>query len=252
MKRARTLLAVVVALLLFGVALLWMLPAEVALRFAAPRLAPLQLEGVAGTVWNGRALSASVFGQPLGSLRWRLQPLPMLAGTMSGDLVLEGGQAVGSGRFSQQGETLRVHDARFRVPARLLQPVLDVPALALLGEVDVEIERGLLRNGMPEELAGSALWRNAAVAGAAAAELGDIAVDFASQPDGSIAGSVHDRGGPLQVEGGFRVALTGYRAELALRAREDNPQVAEALAYLGQRHPDGSVRFIAEGSLLAW
>lgn len=252
MKRARTLLAVVVALLLFGVALLWMLPAEVALRFAAPRLAPLQLEGVAGTVWNGRALSASVFGQPLGSLRWRLQPLPMLAGTMSGDVVLEGGQAVGSGRFSQKGETLRVHDARFRVPARLLQPVLDVPALALRGEVDVEIERALLRNGMPEELVGSALWRNAAVAGAAAAELGDIAVDFASQPDGSIAGSVHDRGGPLQVEGGFRIALTGYRAELALRARDGNPQVAEALAYLGQRHPDGSVRFIAEGSLLAW
>lgn len=252
MKRARTLLVVVVVLLLFGGALLWMLPAEVALRFAAQRLAPLQLDGVAGTVWNGRALSASVFGQPLGSLRWRLQPLPLLTGTLRGDVVLEGGEAVGGGQFSQQGETLRVHDARFRLPARLLQPALDVPALALLGEVDVEIERALLRNGMPEDLAGTALWRNAAVAGAAAAELGDIAVEFASQPDGAIAGSVRDRGGPLQVEGGFRIALTGYRTEVALRARDGNPQVAEALAFLGQRHGDGSVRFIAEGSLLAW
>lgn len=239
-------------LLLFGGAMLWMLPAEVALRFHGDRIEPLRLHGVTGTVWDGRALGASVLGQPLGALRWRLQRLPALGGTLRGELALDGPAANGSGQFSQRGDTLTVHDARFEVPARLLQPVLAIPALGLLGNIEVEIAHALLRDGIPEQLEGNALWRDAAVTGAAAAGLGDIAIDFASQP-GGVGGSVRDSGsGPLLIDGAFRIALTGYRVEVLLRQRTDNPQLAQALQWLGERQPDGSVRFLAQGGLVAW
>src|SRR5690606_37121112 len=120
----------------------------------------------------------------------------------------------GDGLFDQRGEQLVLTDARVRLPARALAPALDIPSLALHGDIDLSIVRAELVEGVPRQLQGQAVWRNAAVSGAAAAGFGELTVRFASQADGAIHGSISDNGGPLQADGNFVFRLSGYRAEV--------------------------------------
>ena len=86
---------------------------------------------------------------------------------------------------------------------------------------------------------------------AADARFADILADFASRPDGSVAGTVRDEGdGGLAVEGGFELRIGEYRVDVNLGARGD-PAVAEALRHVGVPQPDGSSRIELHGPLLS-
>ena len=95
-----------------------------------------------------------------------------------------------------------------------------------------------------------AYWRNAAVAGAAQARLGELQAQFASAADGGIAGTLRDGGGPLEARGTFNIALGRYSAQLRLAARDGDARVADALQYVGQPQPDGSRLLLIEGRQL--
>jgi general secretion pathway protein N len=242
------LLLVLVLLLAIGLALL---PARHALEFLGGRLGPVELGEVSGTVWRGQARPARVNGQDIGTLSWSLSPWALFAARLDADLRLEGDVYRGDGAVSvRRDRSVRVRDLELTFPAQRLQPALDIPALVLRGEVQVHIAEGELRGGFPTAVKGSATWKDAAVAGSAEARFGDLATDFASDGAGGLQGTVRDGGGPLQAEGTYQASLAGYRADVVLRARDGNPQVIEALQYIGQPQPDGSARLEVRGSLL--
>lgn len=247
------LLLALAALLALAMALLWMLPAEIALRLAGERLQPLVLRGAAGTAWHGRALQSELLGQPLGPLRWRLSPWPLLAGTVDAQVTLEGGHGVrGSGHLRSDEARIRLDDVQLELPASLLAPALDLPALVLHGRILLQLDHAELAGGLPVALRGTAAWEDAAIGGAAAAELGALDLAFAPVPGGGIEGTLRDRGGPLAARGSFTVSLAGYQVEAELAARDGNPQVREALAWVGQPQADGSVLLRIEGRFLPW
>src|SRR6476646_4517415 len=106
MKVIRRLLLVLVLLALIGGVVLFTLPAQVAYRWGADRLGPLRLDGIAGTVWDGRANSVSAFNQALGSLEWRVAKMPLLSRRVVSELILSGGavQAKGHAVREPNGE----------------------------------------------------------------------------------------------------------------------------------------------------
>lgn len=251
MKLIRNLLLLVIVLALVAVGVLAFLPASTALGFVGGRLGPVQLGDVSGTVWKGQAEPASINGQPIGTLGWRLHPLGLLRARADADLTLAGDTYNGTGAISvQRDRTLRVRDLHLVMPANKLQPLLDIPALVFRGDVQVDVDEAELRGGFPTQVKGRATWKNASVAGSAEAQFGDVVTDFASTPDGGIAGTVSDGGGPLQASGSYTANLVGYDADIALRARDGNPQVLEALQYIGEPQPDGSARLVVRGRLL--
>ena len=251
MKLIRNLLLLLLALALIAVLVLAFLPAKTALGFLGGRLGPVQLGEVSGTVWKGQAEPASINGQPIGTLGWRLHPLGLLAARVDADLTLTGDTYNGNGTVSvQRDRTLRVRDLHLVMPANKLQPLVDIPALVFRGDVQVDVDSAELRGGFPTQVKGRATWKNASVAGSAEAQFGDIVTDFASAPGGGIAGTVSDGGGPLQAQGSYTASLVGYDADISLRARDGNPQVLEALQYIGAPQPDGSARLVIRGRLL--
>ena len=113
------------------------------------------------------------------------------------------------------------------------------------------IDSVTLANANFGNVSGSARWSDAGVSGQAEARFSDLLAQFASQPDGSIAGTVHDEGkGNLAVNGTFQVRLGTFDVEVTLAARHDDPQVAETLRYVGQMQADGSSKLIVHGSML--
>jgi len=225
-------------------------PAQFAYRLLADRLGAVKLAGLSGSIWQGHAASTQVFGTELGTLDWQLHAAPLLQGEAAAHLILNGGQINASGDVTGTFDgAMQISAATIRAPAQFAAPALDIPALQLLGDLEIVITQARLRQAWPESANGTAHWRNAAVTGAAQAQLGDLEATFASAADGSINGTVHDLGGPLQLSGTFVVNAGSYDAEAKLRARDGNAQVGEALRYIGEVQADGSSLLRIHGQL---
>jgi hypothetical protein len=223
-------------------------PASFAWRCVAGKAGAFKLDGLSGTVWNGHAGSASVFGTELGALDWRLSPLPLARGAIAAQVDVHGGQVTGSGAVERASDgSLQVTGATIHLPASLAAPALDIPMLQLLGQLDIDIARLRVQGAWPTAAQGEIHWNNAAVTGAAQASLGDLQAQFASAADGSIAGTARDLGGPLQLDGTFTIDAGSYDVRAKLAARDGNAQVLDALRFLGQPQGDGTTLLLIHG-----
>lgn len=247
----RKLLIVVVALLAIVAIALLTLPADVAYAWFGKRLLPATLADISGDVWNGHAGSLRVLGRDIGALDWHLRAPPLLHGGLEAQVEVNGSGGSGSGWLSQAADqTLDVRDATLSLPAATLEPALGVPSLHLKGTVDVALAHARLRGAWVEAVQGSATWREAAVSGAAQARLSDLRIDFTTQADGTIGCSVRDLGGPLAADGHCSFKAGAYDAEVHLAARDGDARVLDALQYVGQPQPDGSVLLKIQGHVL--
>lgn len=243
----------VILVVIVGVAALT-LPAEMAYRWAGPYLGPVRLGGIAGTVWNGSATTVSVFNVPVGSASWEVERLPLLSRRVEAKLALGGGgiEAKGGVRRTADGR-LFLHDATFHFPAALAAPAVDIPQLQLLGEIDGTLADAEVVGGWVAGARGTARWTHAGVSGAAEARFGDLLAEFASQPDGSVLGTVKDDGkSNLGVDGQFVAHGGQFDAQATLSVRNDDPQVREALRYVGQLQLDGTSLLKIHGQLFKW
>ena len=249
-SRAGWLFGLLGLVLLLLVALVWLFPASTAVGWAEDSLKPLKLDGVSGSVWNGQG-QASIHGQALGRLRWQASPLSLLGLKQRTQLQLDGGQVSAELDLEPAGPNqIRLYPSHVRVPAQLAAPVLDVPALQLHGDIDIDLESALIGMALPKDVTGRAVWRAASVSGPAQAVLGDLEASFESPPGGGLTGRLRDLGGPLMLDGEFHLDYRGYSASATLRARDDNRSVREALRYIGEPQADGSSRFELQGKLL--
>ena len=245
----KKLLLLLLVLAVIAVIVVVLLPARLVLEHAMPASAPVQLQEVSGTVWKGRAGRVIRNGNDLGALGWKVHAGALLTGVLDTDFILDGQDYSGKGRLSRGRDgVIRLTDVDASFPASRLEPVLDVPALNLLGRVDVRLDTLQLQNNVPTALQGRATWRDAAVSGADQASFGTIVADFGPQA-GGFGGTVKDEGGPLEVKGEFKTTLLGYEARATLRPRDGNPQVTRALRHIGQPQEDGSVEFHVSGGL---
>ena len=251
MKLIRNLFLLLLLLAVLAGVALALLPARQAIDYLGGRVGPLELGEVSGTIWNGRAAQARLNGQPIGALSWTLSPWGLPSRRVDADLQLRGDTWNGDAAVRVlRDRTVHVRDLVLRFPARQLEPALDIPALVMRGDVELNVPAAELRGAFPTAIQGSATWRSAGVAGSAEAVFGDLITDFASDGRGGVQGTLRDGGGPLQAQGSYQAGLAGYRADVTLRARDGNPQVTEALQYIGQAQPDGSVRLEIRGQLL--
>lgn len=251
MKALKVVLLLLLLLLALAALALAMFPASAALRWAGGQLGPLQLGEVGGTVWEGHAGTAQAFGEPLGRLSWTVSPLSVVRGAPQLQLELQGERYQGSaGALLQGAMSAELTDVRLTLPAATLRAALDIPALVPSGRVEIELPHARIERGYPRALRGTATWREAAVSGQAAAALGDLHAEFSTTADGAISGVLSDLGGPLQLEGSFRFALTGYEAEALVRSRSADPAIDRVLDHVGQRQADGSSYLKITGSLL--
>lgn len=252
MKVLRLFVMLVFVLVVIGGVVALTLPADLALRWFKPNLGPLQLSGVSGTVWEGRAGAVSAFGRPLGALEWHVEKTPILFRRVVANASLGGASITASGDATRDADgSVLVQNVKFSFPAELAAPALDIPALKLLGTVDGTLAEGRIVGGWIAGAHGSARWHEAGVVGEAEARFGDVLAEFASAPDGSIAGTVKDDGtSSLVVDGQFVVRSGEFDATVKLGVRAEDNQLREALRYIGEPQADGTSLLKIHGQLL--
>jgi general secretion pathway protein N len=251
MRFIRRLLLLIILLVLVAGTVLWFLPASFVYEHFGDRLgSSVVLRDVSGTVRQGRAGQVLINGFPVGTLEWTLDWRRLLKREIKADWRLADTAWSASGTSARLADgSIRMNDMRMQLPALLLQPVLDVPALNFLGTVDVTLDTLRLRGMIIEEARGHARWYDAGVTGQAQARFGPLQTHFATTAPGHVIGEVEDEGGPLSVDGKFELNGTNYHAEVLLHARDPQDPVAQVLYYIGQALPDGGSMLVVDGEL---
>lgn len=252
MRPIKILLSILLVLLIIAGVFAWRLPADVGYRYGAHLLGPFALTGVRGTVWDGHADGVSLLGSDLGELDWHARKRPLLSGELVADVRIKGGEIDIAGVMTRHGDgSVSAEDLRFSVPASMFEPMIGAPDVQLLGTVSGVLEDATLWTASVRNATGHARWSGAGVSGAVEARFTDLLSEFASQPDGSVAGTLRDDGqGEIAVDGRYSLQVPLISGEATLAARNGDPQVLEMLRHVGTPQADGSSKVVVEGRML--
>jgi general secretion pathway protein N len=235
------------------IALLALLPARAAWPAIEPRLdlpVTLEVEGISGTLWKGRADEVQVNGRRLGALEWRWRPSALLGARLGFQLAWSEGPEWLDLALALRRGSLSARDLRGQVEADRLQRLFDLPLL-LDGTVELDVaELGYADDAGFRNLRGTLAWRDAAGGLPRPLPLGHYRIELEDDDGRLLARVASEPESPLEALGfADWHPVSGYRVELDLRARADAaPALVSALDTLGPRQPDGGYRLRRAGT----
>ncbi|MGM0593471.1 MAG: type II secretion system protein N [Pseudomonadota bacterium] len=238
--------------------LVWLLPAGFVMQQVAEplqqQLPELELNGVSGRFWQGRAAQVRYQQHELGSLQWRIAPLPLLTGRASVSLQLQLPQGYLEGRVlaALSGEPLRLEAVKGQMPVAQLQRFLAMAPVSVDGTLAVDVaEAALTADGKVQSLAGRINWLGAKMVAPQALEFGDLEAELRSTDDEGVEARLKDRGGPLSLDARVTLVPSGrYDLDGSVAAASGaDASLRQALGMLGRSGADGRYPLSWSGQL---
>lgn len=202
-----------------------------------------------GTLWNGRADSLVVGGQPLGGVQWTLRPLSLFVGRLAvdGKLVRSDGQA--SGRVALGiGGRLSARNLEVHLPLTALPT--GVAPRGWTGIVHARLQSLDMTPRSAPRTVGTVELRALQAPPPGGAAIGSYAVSFPPASGEKLVGHIKDLEGPMQVSGTVTIAADrSYVVEGMVAPRAGAPQaVTDTLKYLGAPDAQGRRPFSLAGT----
>lgn len=248
----RQISALVVAGLLGGAAgAIAQFPAARAVALVDPP--GIDVAGVHGSVWNGRAERIRAPEAPPVAMRWDVSAWRLLLGRLAGHVEFDVAGGHGETRFALSREgNVRFADARFRGPAAGIARHLPVPLLIVEGDVTARFDDVSVRDGRPRRVVARMRWDSASVRQPLDVPLGAVTLSFVPVDEGVHEFVVDVRDGALTIDGGGRIDAAGnYDAELRVEVVGDAPsELIDLLDDLAVR--DDGAYVIRDSGRLPW
>ena len=245
MRKHKRLVLAGIATIVIGLVITF--PARVAYQWFAP--GELKLSGITGSVWRGSAAQGSAGGFYLANVNWRMRPCALF----TGKLEFASNSKLAPGFFDAKiamgiGGSLILSDMAGSLTMDTLSALL--PLNGIEGDVNVQFEKLVVKNGMPVEATGTLEIANLVSRYLSPTRLGDYRAEFQSHDDG-ILGSVESISGVLEVAG--TIALNKERnyefvGKVAAKPSAP-PSIAQQLRLLGSPDSQGKREFRIEGQL---
>lgn len=252
MKKWWRLLLLFVAVYL--VALAATLPMAQLMRWGGPALAQqqVQLAGIDGTLWTGRAAQVVVRGVALGEMKWELSPWKIVLGRIEAHLELTGDDTNVTTRLSWKMGSHRwqLEQLEGRLPATLIKALTPRLPAVPTGDITMAVSQAQFDAMRLSSLEGKAIWNKGGISSPMAIAMGDLVAEFKTESN-TINGHIHDTGGPLQLDSQLNLMPDGsYRlnGKASVRAGA-NPALATSLSLLGQPDGKGETTFHFAGRL---
>lgn len=254
MKVWRTAFLGIAILLLAALVLLWFLPARLAMPWLDARLNGVQLQGVSGLLWDGRAERVvTAKGQNLGALQWRLSRFALIGDNrlhveLHGEKVDFVGTMTG-GKATEATWT----DVQMRLDLDTLGPGFMVLGGLPRGTFQVTASNIQLRGGWPWSLDTRVHWQDAVLRLPRQEDLklGSLHADLRAV-NGVIEGHVQDAGdGPLRVDGRLQLSPLARRFTAVAAPRGQHPEIRRWLSAFGATDADGVTHINYSGGLAA-
>lgn len=232
---------------MLAVVLLATFPARVAYQWLAPP--ELQLSGISGSIWNGRATEGLAADVYLTDIRWHFRPASLFRGNLTYETEAKpvGGSLLTNVSVAANGSIV-LTELSGGVPLDLVLPQFQAQGIS--GDLSLAFDQLVLRQGIPVAATGSVTVVNLFAPHLSAGVLGDFQLVFTTTPDG-ISATLDDLKGVLDVTGNVDVSPDlNYRVEGRVKARPDAPPSVEAqLRVLGSPDDNGMRYFATEGVL---
>ncbi len=212
----------------------------------------IAMQGVQGSLWNGRAAQAQVNGMDLGQLQWKLHPLALFTGRIAADIDLRGASDAISATVAAGSEgQIDVANLRGNLPLSLF-PRSALPG-GWSGQLNVDLAKLRLLNGWPMDAVGTLQVSNLTGPTQQPKKLGDFRVVFPAAADSSAAltGKLESLSGPLDAAGTLKFNRDrSYVIDGQVAARPNAPpEVINALQYLGAPEANGKYPFSVAGTM---
>lgn len=224
-------------------------PARLAYAWFAPDV--LRLDGVEGSLWNGRASAADIGGLYAAPLTWDLHPGSFLTGKLGARIEAELARGQLRGDVAVGPGVVVLRDVEATLALASLAGLL--PVRGVEGRLSAELERARLESGWPVALIGELSVANLVYRPSGTNPLGNYRVSFTEEDAGeeTLRGAVVDEGGALEVAGTLVLnADRSYELSGRVRARPEAPRpLADSLQFLGAPEADGMRRFALSGRL---
>lgn len=234
--------------------LLGTVPAEVVYGYwkqSIGKTTPVYLQGIGGSVWSGKASQASIAGETLQDLKWKLKPWKTLLGDAEVAMYFKMKNGYGKGVIGHNllGSNY-AHNVEAWLPMGWLMPMFKLGSLKAGGALAINLKELEVKNKTVATALGSLVWQDAEITILKPMPLGSLKVDLKPTSDG-IEGVISDMGGPLKVEGLVSLDHEGkyeIKAELALRDPEQQ-DLKNAIYSLGRPDSSGKVKLQQTGNI---
>lgn len=212
-------------------------------RVIAPQL-PIgeDVRDVQGTLWSGEAVWQQPGFAPL-DVQWRW------TGGRSWSWQALGPGVALDGRWRLRAGVTELADVKGTIEMHRLDARMWLVNARPRGHVELDIAGAVIAEGMPPEIDGRLVWRDARLEGTVQESLGEITVRLDSGQQGQQARIESTRQGAIQVRGDIELGAERYDVDLWLRADADRPELLRQIAWLGEPQPDGQVRVQLSGAL---
>ena len=198
--------------------------------------APIQMSGISGTLWQGKAASAVVPLQnntsfALGEVQWNLSPWSLLTASPCADLKtkLDDQQISGIACAGLSGD-VQLENAQIAVPAKVAE--VFAPIVEIQGDILLHVENLNFSNNRIEKLSGSGSWNGARFYNSTSwVGLGTLGFEFGEDGQGGVNAKVFDVEGPLQLQLNSQFDLVGgYNTQGEVSLRPNAPtEIADLL-----------------------
>lgn len=187
--------------------------------------APLQLSGVSGTLWNGKAASVVLpldqnNAYALGQVQWQLSPWSLLAANPCADIKTKlENQMISGTACAGLGGSLQLEDAQIAVPAKVAE--IFAPIVEVDGEILAHVESLNFDGKQVKKITSSGSWNNARFYNSTSwVGLGTLGFELIEDGQGGIKAKIFDVEGPIKLQLDSQFNLNGdydTQGEIQLR-----------------------------------
>ena len=197
-----------ISLLLFLVIIL--MPAKLITSFI-PEKSGLILAGLDGTVWSGNIEYLQVKGWSLNELKFNTNILSLVTGKLGAEISILKGDLKGDFSFSlKDDKNIELEDASIKTQLSHFEKYIPFKGIELNGNIETRALGLKLVDSKPTYLSGVTLWNNGTVVfNGNSWQLGNFAIDWKTNEDGTIQGEILKEKNELDIQGSINITSQG-------------------------------------------
>lgn len=240
---------IIFVVFILAVTLIYKLPAKFAYKQFSNSI-PIQVNGIAGSIWSGHVDSINTPQLTLVQLSWELSAWALLIGDVDVKWKLFDPALQLEGELSLSGENLRMMNIRGDIDLIELGARLPVQAILVGGIVNIDISQVEIEKSELINIAGDVTWASAELLSPTNVEFGEFKASL-SNHSGKLLASLRDTGGPISLDGVFSLSPRGlydYKVEIGVRDTSV-PGLLEGFNQLGVHDDNGLAKLSGKAAL---
>lgn len=248
MKRS-TLRGWLLGLAAYFIFLLAALPAAYVTHWISSHVPGMELGGVSGSVFSGRAEELRIGSRNLGAVDWHFDWLAPFTATVGYRFHLHGDTQDLDGRLDKGFGSLHLRDLKGRVAVASVEPWLPLPSHSLSGSLLIDLKQLQLKAGHLQSANGDIELDDGVLSWPAAYTLGSFRLSLSPAAAGGVDGEITDVASPLKLATRLSLSPEGaYHLSGTLAARDPGDTATRnLLANLGRPDSTGQYPFDFKG-----